>query len=118
MVIEDDPVVAKSMELVLGTHGIVVNIFSGAEQALSVPEVLEADLYITGFNLPGLNGRQLLAAIEQRSGKFIRASVVTGETSPERIELNSSSPWKVLIKPVGLPDLLSAMDGEINERVR
>jgi len=118
VVIEDDPVVAKSIELALGAHGIVVNSFSSAEQALSGPEVLGADFYITDFNLPGLNGLELLAAIEQRSGGFIRAVVVTGETSPERIELNSSSPWKVLFKPVGLPDLLSAMDGEINEGVR
>ena len=44
------------------------------------------------FSLPGLNGLQLLDAIQQRLVIPINAVVVTGDTSPERIELITSSP--------------------------
>ena len=39
----------------------------------------------------------------------MRAVLVTGETSPERIALTTSSRWKVLFKPVSLPGLRAAL---------
>ena len=110
VVIEDDLDVAKSIELSLGTLGIRVNVFSNAELALFDPEVVGADFYISDFSLPGLNGLQLIEAIQERSGAPIRAVLVTGETSPERIALTTSSRWKVLFKPVDLSTLLAVMD--------
>ena len=109
VVIEDDLVVAKSIELSLGTLGISVNVFSNAELALSDPEIIGADFYISDFSLPGLNGLQLIDAIQKRSGASIRAVLVTGETSPERIALTAASRWKVLFKPVALSTLLAVM---------
>jgi hypothetical protein len=62
------------------------------------------------FSLPGLNGLQLLDAIQQRLVIPINAVLVTGDTSPERIELTTSWPWMVLFKPVDLPGFLAAMN--------
>ena len=110
VVIEDDLMVAKSIELSLKILGVSVKVWSNAEQALSDPEILGADFYISDFSLPGLNGLQLLDAIQQRSAISISAVLVTGDTSPERIELTTSSPWTVLFKPVDLSALLVAMN--------
>ena len=65
--IEDDPVVAKSVQLALGGHGMRINVFGSAEQALPASGILDVDFYITDFNLPGMNGVALLEAIGKRS---------------------------------------------------
>jgi CheY-like chemotaxis protein len=110
VVIEDDLMVAKSIELSLKTLGVRVEVFHDAEHAMASPELIGADFYISDFSLPGLNGIQLLDAIQQRSPLAINAVLVTGETSPERIEMASSAHWKVLFKPVELSGLLAAME--------
>ncbi len=109
VVIEDDPVVAKSVEFSLQTLGVEVVVFQDAEVALACSTILGADFYVSDFSLPGLNGLQLLDEIQRRSLVPIKAVLITGETAPERIKLASGSPWRVLFKPVELAALLEAM---------
>ena len=110
IVVEDDLMVAKSIELSLKTLDIRVDVFHSAELAMASPEIMDADFYISDFSLPGLNGIQLLDTLRQRSSQVINAVLVTGETSPERIEMASSTHWKVLFKPVELSSLLAVME--------
>lgn len=116
VVVEDDPMVAKSIELSLQTLSIRADIFGSAELALARPEILGADFYISDFMLPGMNGVQLLAAIQQRSAGPISAVLITGETSPECVELTTSSHWPVLFKPAELSKLLTAMKAAAKAR--
>ncbi len=110
VVVEDDPMVAKSIELSFQTLGIRVEVFGTAEMALARPEIVGADFYISDFILPGINGIQLLDAIQQRSATPINAVLITGETSPERVALTASARWPVLFKPAELSTLLTAMN--------
>ena len=107
--IEDDPMVAKSVELSLQTIGINVQVYNNAEMALAQPDILGADFYLSDFNLPGMNGVEFLDALTQLSPTPIRAALMTGETAPKRIELMSASRWTVLYKPVSLPRLIEVM---------
>ena len=110
VVIEDEPVVAKSIELSLQSMGMQVTVFGDSKDALDSPDILDADFYISDFMLPGLNGIQLLDAIQQRSATSIQAILMTGETSPERVKLATSSCWRVLFKPAELSRLLTLMN--------
>jgi len=76
---------------------------------LASPQLLARDFYISDFVLPGRNGLQLLDEIQKRSGRAIKGILMTGETSPGRMELALASRWKILLKPTGLASLLSAM---------
>lgn len=118
VVIEDDPVVAKSIELSLQSLGIFVKVFPDAEMALAEPTILEADFYISDFILPGLNGLLLLESIRQRSEGAIDAVLMTGETLPRRVELASASRWTVLFKPTDLSKLLAVMSNAAESRQR
>lgn len=109
VVIEDDLAVATSIEVALRTLGVHVTVFGSAELALASVDGAGVDCYISDFSLPGMNGLQLLDALQRRAGGPIRGVLVTGETSPERIALTTSSRWKVLFKPVSLPGLAAAM---------
>ena len=118
VVVEDDPLVAKSIELSFQALGIQTEIFGSAEIALARPEILGADFYISDFVLPGMTGIQLLDAIQQRSARLIDAVLITGETSPERAELTASSRWPVLFKPAELSKLLTLMNAAAKARAR
>jgi PAS domain S-box-containing protein len=109
VVVEDDPVVAKSIELLLQAMAVSVSVFTSAESALDSPDIMAADFYISDFSLPGINGLQLLDTIQQRSPLPIDAVLLTGETSPERIRLATSSRWRVLFKPAELAQLMDVM---------
>lgn len=114
VVIEDDPMVAKSIELSLGEMGFRVSVFHSGEQALAGPESIGADFYISDFNLPGQSGLQVLDTIQRHSPMPIRAVLVTGEARPERVGLSGSARWPVLFKPVELSRLLAAMMASID----
>lgn len=118
VVVEDDPMVAKSIELSFQTLSIHTEIFGSAEMALARPEILGADFYISDFVLPGMTGIQLLDAIQQRSDSLIDAVLITGETSPERAALTSSSRWPVLFKPAELSKLLIIMNAAAKARAQ
>ncbi|MBU1776503.1 MAG: PAS domain-containing protein, partial [Gammaproteobacteria bacterium] len=109
VVIEDDAIVAKAIEFSLEMEGAQVILFGTAEDALGSAETMGADYYISDYRLPGMDGLRLLDAIQRHSTGQIKGVVLTGNTSPEQIALMQSSRWKVLIKPVDLSMLLTAM---------
>jgi PAS domain S-box-containing protein len=111
VVIEDDAVAAEALKLSLEVHGVLVTLFGTAEDTLASAEAIGADHYISDYRLPGMNGLQLLDAIQRNSAEPIKAVILTGNTSPDQIAIMQSSRWKVLFKPIGLPKLLSALDG-------
>lgn len=109
VVVEDDAMVAKAIELALQPLGVGVTLFADAEQALAWPNLLGADFYLSDFTLPGANGLELLNTIERAAASPINAALMTGETSPELLGMMRASRWPVLVKPVGLENLQALM---------
>ena len=112
VLIEDDLMVGAATKLALESFGMTVTRYSTAEEALADAAIANADFYISDFRLPGLSGLELLDAIQQRSGKPIKALVLTGDTSADQIALTQSSCWPVLFKPIDLPKLVSAIESQ------
>jgi PAS domain S-box-containing protein len=112
VVIDDHALVAEATRLTLESCGLRVTTYGDAEEALENPEITNADFYISDLSLPGMNGVRLLDAIQKRSKTPIMAVVLTGNTAPDQIEMIRSSGWKVLYKPVNLPTLLAAIEGQ------
>ena len=109
VVVEDDALVVSAIKVSLESIGMRVSAYGSAEQALSSPDISDADVFISDFRLPGLNGVQFLAAIRQHSTKPFKAVILTGDTSRERIAESELSGWPVLFKPIKLATLLSAI---------
>jgi signal transduction histidine kinase len=110
VVIEDDVLAATALKSLLEAHGMQVTHFGTAEDALGSTEAMAADHYISDYHLPGMDGLQLLHAIQTKSAEPIKAVVLTANTSLDQMAISQSSRWKVLFKPVALPELLSAME--------
>lgn len=109
VVVEDNPMVVGAVRLSLESFGMGVTAYANAEEALLNIKVADADFYFSDFRLPGMDGVQFLDAVQQRSQQPIKAALLTGDTSPARLEIARASRWMVLFKPVDLPGLLSAI---------
>jgi CheY-like chemotaxis protein len=109
-IIEDDRTGGEAIKLALEMEGAQVMLFATPEDALGNAQAMGADYYISDYRLPGMNGLQLLDAIQKKSAEPIKAVMLTGNVSPDQIAVMRSSPWKVLFKPIALSELLSALD--------
>lgn len=116
VVIEDDVMVAEALQMALELFGMNITRYGSAEEALADAAIAAADFYISDLRLPGANGIQLLDAIQLRTMRPLKALVLTGDTSPERIETTQASRWTVLFKPIDLPRLLAAIEAQVAVR--
>jgi len=112
VVVEDDTLVCGAIRLSLESVGMRVTAYGNAEEALSDAEIAQADFYITDFRLPGMNGMEYLEVVQQHSKKPLKAVVLTGDTSTDRIDMTSACRWPVLFKPVDLGKLMSAIESQ------
>lgn len=112
LVLEDDERVAEALITWLASIGVRAVRFATAEEALSAPDVMDADAYICDFRLPGaMNGIAFLEAVDtRRDGPTVRAVVITGDTAPDFIAMSSMIPWRVLHKPVDPRQLLKVLE--------
>ena len=109
VVVEDDPMVAKAVEMSLEEIGMMVRVFHSAEAALEGGEWHGADFFVSDFNLPGMNGLELLGEMEARAGGAIKAVLMTGEIFSGRAAIEAASRWPVLFKPVEMARLVAVM---------
>lgn len=110
--IEDDVMVGEAIKSALESCGMSVTRYRTAEDALADIEILAADFFITDLMLPGMNGIELLDALQGRTGGRIKAVVLTGDSAINRIEILRSTSRPVLFKPVDLSSLLAAMEAQ------
>lgn len=77
-VIEDDPDVSNSLKAVVTALGYDCRTFSSAEEYLSQSESDECDCLLVDYNLPGMNGKELLTQIQSKP-EYPRAALYTGQ---------------------------------------
>ena len=113
VLVEDDDMVATALALLMESMGIIVERYPNAKEALGgTQDHTESDFYLTDLRLPDLNGLEFLQAVQQRSAGTIKAAILTGDTSPDRLEVIKSSRWPVLFKPIKPSMLLRAMEDQ------
>ncbi len=119
--IDDDIDLLNSYADVLKDH-FELNIFEGGADFLSdvAGDLNRYDLILTDFNMPRINGLELLKKFSDMGGQT-PSVVFSGHLSKETcLELNRLGAMRLLEKPALLPDLLSAMEQtlKINQRLK
>ncbi len=112
MIIEDDPMAAKALELSLTAQGMTVDIHASAEQALADARCEQADFYFVDYRLPGMSGMQFLHTVQSRVKRPLKAALLTGETSLESLDNAASRSWKVIMKPVESAALIAEIEAQ------
>ena len=114
VIVEDEPVVRSSLELLLQGWGASIESFdsvaaSAAWAQGSPPGQPAPHLLIVDYRLEnGLNGVQAIHALRQRFGAAVPAIVITGSTMTGHENEAQEHDFHVLTKPV-LPNKLRAM---------
>lgn len=111
VIIEDDHLVAQALQAWFEMYGSKVSCFHCGADALASPVVIDADLYVSDFRLPGnMNGIEVLDTIQERAARPIYALLITGDTSPAQIDRLAASKWRCFYKPIKPSMLLAAIE--------
>ena len=108
MIVEDNAIVLSSLEAALAAWGYEVVGASTGEEALRLAEAecwrfgaIVADQHLGG----GLTGVDTVKEITRRSGRYLPALILTGDTSKDGISDISGSGFQMMHKPIA-PELL------------
>lgn len=116
LVVDDDPVVRRSIQMALESFGYRVLAAASRAEAVALmtqgdglPDALIAD-YRLG---QGETGPAVAVALREHLGWAIPVLVMTGDTAPDRIREVRESGFGILSKPVGVDELLEAVERTI-----
>jgi DNA-binding response OmpR family regulator len=113
LVVEDDPAVGESIQRLLTYSGYQVEAVTSGEQALSVFRPGKFGLIITDYEMPGLKGDDLAAAI--RAGvPGQRIMILTGFMD-KVMAYGTPAADLVMSKPFGVRELLGAVRSLIQQ---
>ncbi|MEJ2183728.1 MAG: NAD(P)H-dependent oxidoreductase subunit E [Nitrospirota bacterium] len=85
LVVDDEPVVLKSCERVLGLHGYGVTATTSPGEALSLVERDSFDLVITDMRMPEMDGMEFIRQVRQKRPQM-NVIVITGYPSQENLK--------------------------------
>jgi len=119
MIVEDDPIMADTIDSMLGLYGYETVIFHDAQAAVNAIPLEKPGLMVLDLNLPGdLSGidicRRVKADPETRATPVIIASA---DDTPRVIEeARVAGVARYLVKPIGLDDLERAISETLREQ--
>lgn len=110
LLVDDDPQVRLSMELLLTEVGCQVHLATGTLQASDIARSQALDVLLTDLRLQaGDDGLQVLQAVRAIQ-PGLRAALITGDTAPDRLQQAQGAGVPLLHKPVTLDTLRSVLE--------
>ena len=114
-VVDDDISVRESLESLIRSVRLEVQVFVSAEEFLSAADPREADCLVLDVHLPGMTGIELhrhLLALNRK----VPALFITAHSSDDRARSEARSEWTVayLTKPFSEDELLDAVQAALN----
>lgn len=117
LVVDDDPLIRDSMRQLLESWAYTCSVAEGLEDALLLARQCSPDMLIVDFRLRGdLTGDDVLSALRALLGRNLRALLITGETSPEHLQLGLRLGIPVIHKPVSPEILRQKLDSMLGRK--
>ena len=115
LLIEDDPAVAKALQLLVKGEGVATGLAATAEEALAFAhEHDEIDVVVSDYHLrDGSTGLEAVAVVRARQQREVPAVILTGDTSVVADEVKDLGNCRLLRKPVNPEDLLMLINTAI-----
>jgi two-component system CheB/CheR fusion protein len=108
LIVEDDPAVRDSLELLLQFDGHRTAAAADGDEAIAMVARMDAkpDVVIVDYNLPrGLTGLEVLARLRERLGHDVPALVLTGDISSETLSEIDRQGYLHRTKPISAENL-------------
>ena len=105
LIIDDEVTFAKNLATYLGRIGYEVCRVETAEEGLEQLTEFRPAAVLLDFNLPGINGLQMLAEMRKRESR-VKVIVITGQGSEQiAVDAMKAGAYDYLVKPVALGKL-------------
>ncbi|MBU4434162.1 MAG: response regulator [Alphaproteobacteria bacterium] len=110
LVVEDEPSVRRSLQLLLRGRGFDVRAYASGLDLLADPTILSADGMVTDYRMPDVDGLMILARLREQGWKG-GAVLITGFPSPDLAERAKRAGFeKVIEKPLVDAALFDAVE--------
>lgn len=113
LVVDDSKTIRMSLTEILGRLGYEVLLAETGDDALrQAQEGMTADLVVTDYNMPGMNGVELIEALRKlKPFRFLPILVLTTETQQDlRQAAKKAGATGWLVKPVNAKQLVQVVD--------
>jgi two-component system, chemotaxis family, CheB/CheR fusion protein len=120
LIVEDDPALRESLDLLLRTDGHRTAAAADGEEAirLAVRKDAVPDIVIADYNLPrGRTGLEVMARLREVLGHDVPALVLTGDISTETLREIARQGYVQRSKPIRADDLTRLVQSMLAERV-
>jgi diguanylate cyclase (GGDEF)-like protein/PAS domain S-box-containing protein len=116
LIVDDDPVVLKSLKDLLAIRGIVADTAIGGREAIVCLDQKEYDLVLLDLQMPYVNGHDVMRHIKQQNMNT-SIIVVSGETSFEAArDACTQGAYDFLRKPYATDELMITVNNALNEK--
>jgi FixJ family two-component response regulator len=99
LVIDDDPAVRNSLKFALEVEGFSVQVYPTGAALLDKDDMPESGCLVTDYNLPGMNGLDLLQRLRERDIKLPAILITTHPTAVIRSQAASAG-VRLIEKPL------------------
>jgi two-component system response regulator MprA len=107
LVVDDEPMVRETLGQVLLDEGYAVDLASDGEAALRRVEATRPDAILLDLLMPGMNGRQFLAALRARADFTDIPVLIMTAVHGLEVNLASLGATELVEKPFNVDDLLN-----------
>ncbi len=117
LIVEDEAEIRDTLKLLFDSRGFCAFAARDADQALAVAATcgMSLDLIVADYNLPGPNGLEVIAKIEQASARKIPAILLTGDISAATLRDIAEKVYIHLYKPVDAQSLMRHVTGILDK---
>ena len=117
LIVDDDPVVLKSLKDLLATRGIDANTAIGGREAIVCLDQKEYDLVLLDLQMPYVNGHDVMRHIKQQK-MDLSIIIVSGETSFEAArDACSQGAYDFLRKPYATDELMITVNNALKKKL-
>lgn len=116
LVIDDEPIVADALKLILSDSGYDVAVAMTGREGLAKTSKQRYDVTITDLRLPDMSGMEVLSSIREKDPASL-IIVITAHSSPEIVyESKKRGAVDVLSKPFFPSDVLNLLSKALTSR--
>lgn len=116
LIVDDDPVVLKSLKDLLAVRGYKTDTAIGGQEAICQLDAKDYDLVLLDLHMPYVNGHEVLAHIRDKN-MSTAVIIVSGETSFEAARKACSlGAYDFLRKPYATDELIMTINNALKEK--
>jgi CheY-like chemotaxis protein len=115
LVVDDDPDICRNLADIMADLGYRVDTAPDGPAAIELVRQNPYDVALLDFKMPGMDGLELYREVKRLRAGTVAIIVSAYTTATTREEALGAGAWRVLPKPVDLPELLGLVDEALGQ---